>query len=269
MASASGKKGPREENVGEGEAEPPTKKAAKGKDAAGSGDAGHSMGAASSQGMDTKGRKKRIQKDKGDDQVGVEGIAWAEAMVSLTKLTLANANMIRILVGCVLTTFLVDSSQEYVTAAEEEGKAYDQAVRAAGAGHKHGAPHPHVLMACLDLWLTDQEFQTKKQEQHNLLGQLRRAADDDVQILADPVVYFRIKPTYRGKGLATSQHKLTWAVAPCATMYGAPATPFSATQLQDALCAAVEVGGAVRKRGPPPKAEVERAVERMLARISR
>ena len=40
-----------------------------------------------------------------------------------------------------ITTYLVESTEAFVEAADEEGKAYDQAVRAVGAWHKHGAPH--------------------------------------------------------------------------------------------------------------------------------
>ena len=104
-------------------------------------------------------------------------------------------------------------------------------------------------MACLDKWLEDGEFQARQRDVHFWITQLRQAAEDDAQILGEPVLYFRAKLTYRGKGTTTAQHKLTWAVAPTFVLYGAPGTPFSVQQLQKALVKAVELSGAQRKVG--------------------
>ena len=107
-----------------------------------------------------------------------------------------------------------------------------------------------MLMACLDKWLVDGEFQARQRDVFFIcLTQLRQAAEDDVQILGEPVLYFRAKLTHRGKGTTTAQHKLTWAAALTFVLYGAPGTPFSVQQLQEALVKAVELSGAQRKVG--------------------
>lgn len=213
-----------------------------------------------------KGKKRRAAK-KSEEKTDESD--WVQATQQLAKLTLANAQMIRSLVGCVLTTYICESSKDFIGAAEEEGKAYAQIVKEEGAGHARGAPHPYVLWACLEKWTEDEEFKGRHAKEFEVLTQLREAAQEDVQVLADPVMYFRVKPTYRGDKEDKATHKVTWAIAPNSTLYGTTAAPFGAQQLHQALCRAVEAAGATRKLGQPPKPEVERAVERMLARISR
>ena len=210
-------------------------------------------------------KRKRGKKQESKEQ---EGLDWTTAFQTLAKLTLSTANTARVLTGCVLTTYLLDSSLAFIAAAEDEGKAYDQAVKAEGPGHKRGAPHPYVFSAVLDKWLEDQEFSGKHPQQAQILGQLKASGEEDVQRLAFTILYFRIKLIYRGEKGA-KLHKVTWAVAPLSSLYGQDKTPFSASQLQDGIVVALEYYGGTKKPGQPPKAEVERATERLLSRLAK
>ena len=56
---------------------------------------------------------------------------------------------------------------------------------------------------------------------------------------------------------------------PLSSLYGQDKTPFSASQLQDGIVVALEYYGGIKKVGQPPKAELERATEKLLGRLAK
>ena len=89
--------------------------------------------------------KKVVNNRKGERQPSEEAgenLGGQAAVTALAKLSLTSCQGVGALQGTVHTTHLLGSSLACIVAAEQEGKADDHAVKAAGRGHTHGAPHP-------------------------------------------------------------------------------------------------------------------------------
>ena len=216
-----------------------------------------------------KGTKKdkasRRQPDKKEKKGEDEDFGMNEVMVALAKLTLNNSQSLRSLAGCTLTTYLVPSDKAAVVSAQESSKTYDKAVREAGRGHLLGPPHLHVAGAFLEVVAADLEFKAQYPQARGVVDQFLTKAKLDEEVILECLSYFRVKKTFT-KGDEESTDKVTFSVSPYGKFFATEA-PFSPIQLHSALCHACVFYEGVRKLGPPPKPEVERVVERLLAKL--
>ena len=71
----------------------------------------------------------------------------------LTKLSLRSAQEGAELRGCLLQTWLLDSSCNEVKMMEEQGRAYQIAIRKKGKGHPYGAPNLWIYAALIQALL--------------------------------------------------------------------------------------------------------------------
>lgn len=202
------------------------------------------------------GRSKNNKEDE-------EGTSIGKAIEYLAKLSLNSAQQVRVLNGCCLTTFLCPSSQEYIRAAEEEGKTYAEMVRQQGRDHKWGAPHPHIIMAVLEVWKDDQGIAPQDKK---VVEELYGYGKEEVQKIGMVISYFRAKATYQKKDTDDKVHKVTWGIDMKAKPFGNKELSFSPAELQQTLVQIIELKGGHQKLGMAPKGENERAVERLLRR---
>lgn len=214
--------------------------------------------------------KKEWKKNSYDDwkATGAEASSQGEdigaALAKLSKLSLATAQNVRTLQGSVLTTFLVKSSLDWIGAADEEGRSYALAVQDEGPGHTRGAAHPHKWYAMIEVALQDRDFQLKEPDAARALSNLLAYVQKDVQMVMEFMPTLLVKRCF-DKGAVGERHKVQWSVA----TYVGPqlgAMNLRHEDIQGAHERLMLYYGGERRRGAPPKASVERDVERILRR---
>jgi hypothetical protein len=202
---------------------------------------------------------------KGNNKVAPpdeEEVSFSEAMKAMSKLSLNTAQQVRQLTAAAFTTFLVPTSLAFIKAAEDEGKAYAKAAKGKG-GANLGPPHIHIVAGVLDVLADDKTFSEAQPEPHRVLLAIQDQMKTNLNDC--PFTYFRIKPTYKKPEHEQQQYKITWAVDPLATCCSD--VPPQSIQKAMISCLSVVCPDAQLKRGPPPKGEVERAVERLLKKL--
>ena len=210
--------------------------------------------------------KKTTAKKKG--KVGAptddEEVAYTEVVKALAKLSLNNAQQLRQLMSATFTTFLVRSSPDSImTAAEAEGRAYDRTAKEEG-GAGLGPPHLHIAAAVVDVMVADAQFRQGSPEHHKVMVAVQEAGKKDLN--DSPFAYMRIKQAFKKPEHEHQLHKITWAVDPLATRCSAVAP----AAIQQAMVRYIQARcqDPQAKLGPPPKHQVERAVERILRKVS-
>lgn len=160
------------------------------------------------------------------------------------KLILNNSQTIREITGMVWKTFLVKADGALVVALEKAGKQYAEWVVAEGRAHGRGPPYLHVWAALVSfLRMSDLTPGTAK----SVLQQYweERVMKIGPTELSDDVRHCRLRKTFK-----KTHKKFQLAV--------------TRVELEAAVQAAVGAHGGERKAGPPPRSELERAVQRWL-----
>jgi hypothetical protein len=189
-----------------------------------------------------------------------------EILVAMAKLSLNSSQTLRHLVGCSLTTFLVDSSKACIVQSLSSSKLYDKTVREAGKGHQMGPPHLHVAASATEVFVADEKFKEAFPLHHGLLEKFLGEAKKDKNVILDSVSYFRVKPCFQ-KGEEEAKAKITFAINVFADIFGGSEPLCIPLELHSAFVKAIVFQEGERKFGPPPKSEVERAVERVLNKM--
>ncbi len=120
----------------------------------------------------------------------------------------------------------------------------------------------HIAAAVVDVMVEDKDFAKDQAEHHNVLAAWQDSLKND--LTSCPFTYLRVKPAYK-KPDKEQQHKITWAIDPLASQ----CSSVNPQDLQKAMISymTTRCGDAQLKLGPPPKGEVERAVERLLKKV--
>ncbi len=204
-----------------------------------------------------KGKDNKKNKVEPPDE---EEVSFNMAIKMLSKLSLNTAQQVRQLISAAFTTFLVLSSMALVKSAETEGKAYARTAKAEGRAAL-GPPHLHITAAVVDVTVEDKEFAKDQAEHHKVLAEVQQSLKND--LTKCPFTYFRVKPAYK-KPDKEQQYKITWSIDPLATHCSV-----NPQALQKAMISYITTrcADAQLKLGPPPKGEVERAVERLLKKV--
>ena len=112
---------------------------------------------------------------------------------ALARACLQQNQMVRALAATSWATYLGPADYPPVQRGVEAGRRYAEAVQAAGAGHPHGPPHPHVLLATLEAMVPPDNNDPDRPVLTAAVQNLQQMTIDQVAIA---IPYFRLVPTY-------------------------------------------------------------------------
>ena len=171
------------------------------------------------------------------------------------------------LVGTSVITFLLDSSKASVVAGHEAGVEFNNEVE---AGNKANLAPPHVLiflafMEALMAELAEVAFEGKTELQA-YLAEVGAAGTSN--LLEDLLLVFRLKDAFhREEDTAPQQTKIHFAIDPLplaepgSLAYRGPELAY---KFKLWLVTALGKANGERKRGPPPRGVMERAIQAQL-----
>ena len=170
----------------------------------------------------------------------------------------------RALMGTVWTTYLIPASHPWADAMLEAGTTYDVEVKEKGPKHGLGAPHVHKWMAWIDLVTEDGlagavEGAVEAFKDHK--AKFMDAVDASHDRMATVCLHLRCKRAFKREDDMEEMAIVSFAISAEAKFRG--------RTLQHFMTACFDVvPNGVRKVGPPPRGELERACSRWIQTLS-
>ena len=159
---------------------------------------------------------------------------------------------------------------EFIKAAVEAGRDYNQEVKERGKGHKLGSPHIHTLLAALEAPLPTTIDDKVGHQMKQLTSQLIQRGKT---YIVDHFYHFRVKEMFQKTAEGEPRYKVEFGL----NMFGqydmdleAEGLPVKglsqAHHIYQLLDKTVVAAGGKKLSGPPPRGPIERQLSRFLAR---
>jgi hypothetical protein len=213
--------------------------------------------------------KKEKSKEHEDDLVKALNNKELTIMISImAKLLLQNSQGIREIAGCVWYTFILSASSDFAKATVEAGAKYAETVKGLAGEHTMGPPHVHKWLAAVLSLLKDPAIEAKKDLKAKLTEYYtRNIKDKSVLEVAASVLFFKVKPIFKGKGKKQQEMKIHFAIQKgTVEVEGLEMNQFeNDTIIIEAL---ISIGG-IQKLGPGPAGQMERLVQTWIERAKK
>ena len=219
--------------------------------------------------VEEESSKKDKTKEHQDDLIKAMNNKELTIMISImAKLLLQNSQGIREIAGCVWYTFILSASTDFAKATIAAGVKYAETVKGLAGEHTMGPPHVHKWLAAVMSLLKAPEIESKKELKAKLAQYYQMyIRDKSVLQVAASVLFFKVKPIFKGKGKKQQEVKIHFAIQKGAVEIEG----FDMNQFEnDAIIieALVAIGG-IQKLGPGPAGQMERLVQSWIERAKK
>ena len=186
----------------------------------------------------------------------------SEMLKVMLKCVLHNSYMLRQVTGSLWLAFLADVDEPVAAGLLAEGVSYNETVKAEGKGHNRGAPHIHLAVRAVE-GMAASEVIAKTPQMADAAKLLKaKYAEAPGAVVADHFLHIRAKRC-RKRGEEPPKAIITLAVSSLAMIN----IKGSDIPLQTVLLKLIDELQRERKYGPPPRNELERALEVWLGRV--
>ena len=188
----------------------------------------------------------------------------AMLLTTILKCTLHNCFLLPHLTGAVWITMTAFVGDVVADALLDEAGKYNEAVQAEGKGHKRGSPHLHLAVRLVDGMMAHPGVSARSKTRLQYFQEKYIAAEDaELEDLGNTFLYLRAKRAHKKEDEEKRGVLIGWAVSSLAK-FGNMGEEWN---LQEVLLQEMLAIGWIRKVGPPPKNELERSLERWLAKL--